>query len=451
MQYFLIFLIIPFIYLNYKILISDIKYKIIPNQYLIYLLSLIPLYYIYTYFNFPDIHYWFFVIQIFFTFFVSFILYYFGIWAAWDAKYLLVLSLFIPYIWVIPLIWNIAIVTIVYLIWYFLWFYFWKTLMNKNYRNGLFKMIQQDLKWKWKIYKENKNSDKNNFLNKNLFIIIRWLVAFLIIFVSIRLSRIYILKDILETWNSFVILKEFIEKYDIYIIAIFILASIAILYGTLLLINKWKTLLADRFKLNLTVISNICIIILFFALIGFISYELKNNYSEIIHLLWRVSTLYLWIYIILKILLYSYKLAFGISETANIAIRLLKEGDIVDKDFLMGMFWDQKCLLISQQDRKKNIDNKILLYPDPKTYFSNIQNPIDWETLATIKKAFFVTNKHHKYKKTPWYQKINQIRVLKTFAFVPYIVGWFFITYLVEDQILHFIIDTSIRAMQSFY
>lgn len=51
MQYLLYILAIPFLYLNYKIVISDLKYKIIPNKYLGYLLLLVPFWWIYLFFS----------------------------------------------------------------------------------------------------------------------------------------------------------------------------------------------------------------------------------------------------------------------------------------------------------------------------------------------------------------------------------------------------------------
>jgi len=117
MQYILLFLLsIPFLYINYKIIISDIKYKKIPNKYLLYLLYLLPLYYSYLiYFN-SSFGILLFIIQIILALIISFILYSIWIWSAWDAKYLLVLALFIPDIWIVPLIWNIAIITLIYLL-----------------------------------------------------------------------------------------------------------------------------------------------------------------------------------------------------------------------------------------------------------------------------------------------------------------------------------------------
>ena len=162
MQYILYILSIPFLYINYKIVVSDLKNKIIPNKYLGYLLLLIPFYYIYIFFSFSEINYLLFIWQIILTFIISFILYYFWIWAAWDAKYLLVLSLFIPYIWVIPFIWNIALITILYLFLYFIRFYLWKVLFNKVYRQSLWLNIKQDLTETWKFI--NETNDETLFL-----------------------------------------------------------------------------------------------------------------------------------------------------------------------------------------------------------------------------------------------------------------------------------------------
>ena len=209
MQYLLYILAIPFLYFNYRIVFSDIKNKIIPNKYLVYLLGITPFYYIYTFFTFPDINYLLFVWQIIFTFIISFILYYFWIWAAWDAKYLLVLSLFIPYIWIIPFIWNIALLTIIYLLWYFLWFYFWKCLFYKWYAKSLLWNIKQDLNDKWLSYKS----------SKTIYKIFKWIIVFLLIFVSIRIARVYILNNVLWWWlNNYIFINQLIEKYSIYII-----------------------------------------------------------------------------------------------------------------------------------------------------------------------------------------------------------------------------------------
>ena len=243
MQYFLYILAIPFLYFNYKIIISDLKYKKIPNKYLVHLLLLIPFYYIYIFFSFPELNYILFLWQIIITFLVSFILYYFWIWAAWDAKYLLVLALFIPYIWIIPFIWNIALITLVYLFWYFLWFYFYKVAFDKNYRKSLWWSIKYDLSERWKVHKQNKWWDTYK-------IILKWFIIFLLIFVSIRLVRLYLLNSILENWNSNNYISEIIEKYNIYLVFLFIWIFIWWLYLFKIYINKIKKYISNRFKIG---------------------------------------------------------------------------------------------------------------------------------------------------------------------------------------------------------
>jgi len=323
MQYLLYFLIPFFILLNYKIVISDLKNKIIPNKYLLYLLYLIPFYYIYIFFSFHDINYILFLWQIILTFLISFILFYFNIWAAWDAKYLLVLSLFIPYIWIVPFIWNIALITIFYLLLYFIYFYLWKIVFNKKYRKSLCWNIKKDLNKTFEIYKNNKwwNIYK---------IIAKFLLIFFIIFVSIRLSRIYLFNNLLENWNNISYLSQIIEKYNIYLIFLLIAIFIWWLYLLKLSINKFKKYISDKLNINLELIWNVLIWILFILLSSFIIYELINNYNKISNLLFRIFTLYLAIYIFIKILIYSYKITFWISQRYSIDINKLKNNDTVD-------------------------------------------------------------------------------------------------------------------------
>ena len=434
MQYFLYILAIPFLYLNYKIIASDLKIKKIPNKYLGYLLLLVPFYYIYIFLNFPEINYLFFLLQIFLTFIISFILYYFNIWAAWDAKYLLVLSLFIPYIWIIPFIWNIALITLFYLFWYFIYFYFGKLVFNKIYRQSLWWNIKQDLSETWKVHKSNKGW-------KTYKIISKFLLIFFIIFVSIRLFRIYLFNSFLENWNSFILFREFIEKYNIYLIFLWIWIFIWWLYLFRILINKFKIYISEKLKLNLELVWNVLIWILFFILISFISYELINNYNEISSLLIRVFTLYLGLYLIFKILIYSYKITFGIGESTYINIDILKKGDMIDKQYLINIFWKQVSPYFIKENKWENIDTFI----DPKKYFSNLDILIKKKDINIIKKYYKKYNDYYK-KEISSYTENNQIRILNTFAFWIYLFIWFIITFLFQDLIFKYIINNIINV-----
>ena len=383
MQYLLYIIAIPFIFFNYKIIISDLKNKIIPNKYLIYLLAIIPLYYIYIYFNFPEINYLLFIWQIFLTLFISFILYYFWIWAAWDAKYLLILSLFIPYVWIVPFIWNIAILTIFYLLLYFIWFWIIRIILNPNDAKILGRSIKIDLNDKWKIYKNNKWW--NTFL-----VILKTIILFLIIFITIRLIRLYYLKYFFQNSNNIEFMKNILERYDTYLLLFIIILFIWILYLFKILINNIRIFLTNKFNIQYKLLWTIFLLILATVLIIFIIYEYKNNSYEIKKYLFQIFTLYLWIYILIKIAIYSYNLTFWTWENYFIKVNNLKKWDIIEKKWLKD---------------SSNIWNDIKL----------INNQVTNEDIKLIKKAYNNNQKN--------------IKLIKTFSFAPYILLSFIITY----------------------
>jgi len=438
MQYFFYILLIPFLYLNYKIIISDIKYKKIPNKYLGYLLLLIPFWYICIFLiPIPWIEIWItgtsmliFIGQILLTFIISFILYSFWIWSAWDAKYLLILSLFIPYIWVIPFIWNIALLTISYLFLYFIWFYFGKCIFYKWYAKSLLWNIINDLNDKWNTYKSNK-------WWKTFFIILKWIVVFLIIFVSIRLFRIYLFNK-LFIWETSQIelLSLIIKTYSFYLIFLLIILFIWLLYIFKLFSNKIKWLISLKLWLNTILIWNIFIILLFVWLIYFIYIQYIINSNEIINSLIKIFSLYLAIYIFAKIMIYSYKITFLIAECKHIDIKDLKEGDIVDKGYLRKIF----SYYIINNKKSIKLMNKNLIIINKINYIINKKNR---KKLISIYKNF-----NNLYKKNICldnnFQKIFTIKILKTFSFWTYIFAWFIITTIIKLNIIYIIFNLII-------
>ncbi|MDD5770534.1 MAG: hypothetical protein PHE25_06190 [Candidatus Gracilibacteria bacterium] len=431
MQYYLLSILsIPFLYLNFKIIRSDIKEKKIPNKYLGYLLLLLPFIYVYNFFYF-DINYLFFLLQIILTFLVSFILYYFGVWAAGDAKYLLVLALFIPHIGIIPFIGNIALLTIFYLFLYFLWFYFGKCLFYPKYAKSLWINIKVDLDEKWQIYKKNKGG-------KTFLIILKWTLFFLIAFVSIRLARIYLFADIKQSQYYLDFIKYF-KNYSLYFILFFGFIFLGIIYIFRLLFSILKKILIKRFNLKSNnYLEFSLILVLLFILIYFVFYEYEINPSEIKSYLIKIFSLYIGLWTLFKVLRYSYKITFQLAEQDFINIEDLKVGDIVDKDYLIKIFGEQKCLgfKFNEKDKKR----KDFLYIIPEEYFLNIQNPIDKEDLELLKKIYKVVNKYHKKEKTSNFSEVNFIKILKTFAFGGYIFVGFLITFLLQNKIYEFFI-----------
>ena len=431
-----------FLRLNYKIILSDIKYKKIPNKYLLFLLYLLPIWYVFLFLNF-DINLVSFLTQLILWIVVSFVLFYFWIWAAGDAKYLLVLFLFIPHIGIVPFIWNIAMVVLTYLFLYFVYFYLIKILFNKNYRQGLWYNIKIDLQEKWNIYKQNKwwNTVK---------IILKWLVVFLLIFVSIRLVRIYLFNWLFssENWfNRIEQIKYFLVKYNVYVILIAILAFFWIMYLIHIYVQKLKAFLARKFKININRVWNILLIALAIFLISFISYEYFKNPYEIKLYLVRILTLYLAIYILVKILIFAYKVTFWIWEYNYIDINELKEWDIVDKQYLIKLFGEQAVLWYASSKQERKARKKYLLFPSPKDYFLQIDNPIDKETVKILKKVYHIVNNYQK-KYIPHYQPITDIKVINTFAFSPYIFSGFLITLILQDKIYQVITNYLINLIQ---
>lgn len=119
-----IILAIVFFSINGMIIASDMKYKKIPNRELLFLLLLLPVFYAYVSVTrgFP-VEMTALLLQVFVSVLLSFLLYYYGVWSAGDAKYLLILSLYLPSTGIIPFAGNLALVTVAYLLGYYVYFY----------------------------------------------------------------------------------------------------------------------------------------------------------------------------------------------------------------------------------------------------------------------------------------------------------------------------------------
>ena len=81
---------------------------------------------------------------------------------------------------------------------------------------------------------------------------------------------------------------------------------------------------------------------------------------------------------------------------------------------------------------------KYLLPPNPWKYFQKMENPIDKENFNLLKKVYKIVNTYHNKEKTPWFNEIKNIKILKTFAFWWYIFIWFLITFFLWDKIFKY-------------
>ncbi len=444
MNYIILSLIaIPFLYFNYKIIESDIRDKLIPNKYLIYLIYLLPFFYLNIFYssnlevNNHLIFFW----QIFLSIFICFIIYYFWIWWAGDAKYLLVLALFLSHIWFFQFIWNIAILVIIYLWLYFLYFYFWKCLIKKNYAKNLYNNIYIDLKDKFLIFI--KHNDWHIYKKTSFKIILNRFLIFLFIFVWFRLIRLIFVQNFISNKDNISDFWEIMIKYNIYIWIIIFSIFWIVRYYFMKLFILFKNLISKVFNIKYDKTKLLFPILLFIILLSFIIIEYNKNPYEILKYLKKIFTLYISIYIIIKILIYSYKLTFQISETQYIEIQKLEKWEIIDKNYLIKMFWEQSCL---------GGKNKIwILAPDPKQYFLKISNPIDDDTVQKLKEIYNIVINYHTENKTPNYEKNDKIKILMTFAFAPYILVWFFLTFFFQNKIFDFINTLFIDFIKSIY
>lgn len=439
MQYIIYILALPFLYINYRIILSDNKDKMIPNKFLGYLLILLPFWYILLFTYSPSINYWWFILQIVLASVISFILYYHWIWSAWDAKYLLILSLFIPSKTILAFIGNIAILTIIYLISSYLLFYGRLLFQTKKYRESVLYHAIRSKKESF-IFLLNVPWTNKREMKNIIYRLTKFVVLFLVLFVGMRLLRQYLIKDIRNT-------ELIINLYKIYPIYVF-LAIWGVLIGLFLFLRKWalkiKSMLTHLIskKIWQIDIDLILISILFICLIGFIYYEFMVDPVGIIHKLFLIFTIYLWLFFIGKLLHFSYILTFQLWEQLEISIEDLQIGDIVDKEFLIKLFGAQSCLWYQ-------IDNGILS-PSPEKYFREIENPINKETYETIKLSYQTVKSYHEENKTPWFQVITTIKILKTFAFWIYIFIGFLITFFIGEMPLHFLLKQGIVIFHMF-
>lgn len=400
-------LVMIFLFVNFQIIRSDQKIKKIPNKNLLELISLLPFWYIFLYyFGEREIHILNLSLQVVLSLLVSFFLYNLGIWRAGDAKYLLVLSLFIPYIGIITFIWNLGLLTLFYLFWYFLWFFIWRSIFERWYAKNLYQNIKTDLSRKWEFYKTRK-------WGNGWMVILKWASVFLIIFVSVRLVRIYIFAKILENTSQNVTLLEIFQKYHYYSIFIGIIISLGIYYFS----RKFLWFFMSKISQKYTKHKYFGIIfwwIILTILLFFISYEYNIDAKATKIYLIRIFTIYIALYIIIKIIWYGYKTSFIGSQKVEIPLHLLQKNHIIDKQWLDDVFHFR--------------------HDNGEEWFRKMyNNAITKESIHVpeLKKLIRAQNNYDKkYKKYSKDEPLRTVIIIKTFSFGIYIFLSFIVTYL---------------------
>lgn len=402
-------LILIFLYLNIRIISSDIRLKKIPNRYLLYLLYLVPFWYI-VLFIFSDyflqwVIIWKVIFEICFTTIVAFLLFHFWKWWAWDAKYLLILGLFIPFVWIGLFGMSIALITILYMLLYFFYFWFGANMWQTNKRKSLYKNL-------WKIYKDKidisrKNSEKKDILIKAL----KAINIFFVFFISLRFIRIHIMEYIGE--NPEKLLQINIPPIYIFLGILGIILAISI--GIRFIVIYWKNKLeAKRPLLSILFINLLCI--------TYLSYEYIRDTISFIENIILIFTLYLIIYCIVKLLLFSYKLVFVYQEEMLIDI----------KDLKAGMIIDCKSLYQNMKD----------LHHAPKEVFA-VHPYLDEETKDIIQNAYKQINTHNTSKQ----EDMKYIKIKKYFSFGIFIFLGFLLSIVIHinKESIYILISNTIK------
>ncbi len=413
-----------FIYLNQMILASDFKYKIIPNKLLRNLIALAIIYniiLIINWNNFNPVN----LLHFSTAIIISFLLFSIWVWSAWDAKYLLVLSLFIVNIWLIPFLWNIAIITIIYLLYSFIHFYL-RLLIKPKLSHSLIKNLINDNSKKFSAYLYKWSNWKTEY-TKTLLKITKELIWFILFFVIIRILR----WDIIEQIKWLMSYSELISTYWSYFIILTWVLWFIIVYLYRKISNNTKDAFIKKFnKVTWKEIKEIYVYILWTLvsvtiLISLVIYDYTKIWNEIYGKIYKILTFYLLLSLWIRLLVYAYKITFITWEQKIINFLDLKEWDLVDRTFLINNFWNQNSIM--DEDSKKILENK-----NPIEYFLQMQNPIDADTKIKLTYIYNKTKEYHDNHKRIW-NAPKTIKILNSFAFWWYIFTWFIITFLFWD------------------
>jgi Flp pilus assembly protein protease CpaA len=390
---FWVFIWICFCYINYKILYSDIKWQIIPNRLLIYLIVLILWIYSYEIFYYSNSIIIWPLLYLMVTIIICFILFHLWIWSAWDAKYYITLSLFIPNLSSSIFLWNIAIVVFLFLFVSYLNFYINAWVRSLLWNRQLGNNITVDIKDRMKNYFYTKSLKKISFS----------IIIFFIIFISIRTYKAYSVEYFISHGIDYRILLSYI----------FLGLMIWVLWYTLYKKNKHKIPYLYEVLLAGFIIVFLC----------FFSYEFLQNREDLLSLVYKILTFYFIIFLCIRLLKYSINI-YTWQDYYLTSISRLQENDILERtDFnkkIIPIIWDKKRVFS--------------FYNIPLHGNIILDKEMKWNLTSLLRSA----NKHNK-KLYKWNSIVKDLKCMKVFAFAPYIFIGFIITYMFQEKVLSYL------------
>ncbi len=197
-----------------------------------------------------------------------------------------------------------------------------------------------------------------------------------------------------------------------------------------------------KHNINTNYIKTFLTFILLLSLLSFVWYEYIKDSELITSTLYRIFTIYLLLYLIIKIVIFSYKITFWIAESNLIDVQYLKKWDIIDKQYLIKMLWKQDSLWASWKDTNK----EWLFFPDPIEYIKSMNTVLEAEEVDIIKKAYEKVNSSISLENKE--VEVHKIKIMNTFAFSPYIFMWFIFTFIVEDKLIKYIVEFSVNTIK---
>lgn len=411
MQFFVYLFWLLFWIINYKIVSSDVQKKIIPNTYLLFLLVLGC---IWIMIGFTEIHVIKFIINISATFIISFGLYYFWFLCAGDAKYITILCLFIPETSIIAFIANTSLVIIVYLILFIIYVFCIQGIFHKKDQVSYTQVIRETIKRKFFLLEKHIYSPSISILIS----IIHFINIFLIVFITIRLVKIYLFQEIINHTSI-----DFQHKYEIHILWIVILALIGLIFAIRYI---WKYITTTcNLSSNASRIIEMCLLVIIIWVM--LAYEYSINSEWLFSNLSIILSLYILLFFIARWCIYVIKLTFIDMETKLIPVQELQPWDIVRKKFL------QEHILAYL----KKVPHKDISEEDMDT-LNTIHNSVDKDQIQVLKKVYNIWDF--------W----DTVETFQVFAFAPYIMAGCIMSIVFQDTIIQFIWNVIISLLRVF-
>lgn len=380
--------------INLRIITSDISKKIIPNKLLVWLCILSCIWYISEILSLWNITYF---LSLFVLLCTSVSLYSFWLFSAGDAKYILVLFLFLPQTNLLLFLACIWLITLLYILGFIIYKCCIFGIFYQKTEPSYIWYLINDILYRVRRYK--------NSLKENYFLIFhsfKHINLFLLVFITLRLSRAYIIDNI--------IIISKVNDYYMYFLALFGLIFVTITYFWL---HIYKKIVRVYPKANIYILSSFHMF-LFLTLSVLLYQGYRTDSWVLFENISLIFTLYLGIYLFIRGVIYLYRFFLIHLEARKIHYTNIQVGDTIKMDFLTSYI-----LKIVEREKYPQLNEN-----DIKT-LKSIRNNLTLDQITVLKKLYET-------------KKIgNSIEVLPSFSFGVFILTGYMWVILYWEYFLH--------------